>query len=85
MLLLTMVIFFENLRLALWTKHAYQDNKIDGQMPFTCEAFNGCFLYRTWQGFSCLFFCPRIQFVFWVGFLFSCFAVFAFVFGSATG
>jgi hypothetical protein len=49
------MVIFLIFRLALWTKHAYQDNKIDGQMPFTCEAFNGCFGSRTQQCSFCLF------------------------------
>lgn len=40
------LIIFWDLRLAPWTMHAYQDNKIDGQMPFTCEAFNGFFMIK---------------------------------------
>lgn len=58
-------IIFLDLRLAPWTMHAYQDNKIDGQVPFTCEAFNG-FFYDQVSSFAGFFFLPGI--IFLVGF-----------------
>lgn len=69
-LLLTMVMFL-NLCLAPRMKHAYEDHKIDGEMTFTCEAFNRCLGTEFRRGPPALFFpIPTPSFRYFLGTVF---------------